>query len=411
MKRLAMPLLLLALIAVGGSQLPHLAAQAPPPPNPPSPPSLPSADAFTAPLQANPNMMAIPAQPVLSPYGTPEWRPPDPRIRELTERYNELEQQVLTERYNELEQQVMRTAQEFRQMHPEGQERDNLRQKIAELTQEQFQVRHQARQFEIEHLQNQLKELQEKLQRREERKDEIIERRVAQLTDQDQELRWEPLTPPGALTGGTPIWMPGPSDMSNLPGRPGAYVPGTSYATRSPMARPAEAYGRLPSYNPMAPAQSPAIAPPLSALPASRPMASPPQSVREAEARLEIAQRDLKRIKAQFDEGIIPSRELNQAEDAVQLAQITLQDAQLNHEARIKMLELDLRKTQAEFEAVRAELEALTQAHVADGSVSQAALRKAKAALVEKEVELERAKTMLELQQQHDQKSETTPGR
>ncbi|MHB8862308.1 MAG: TolC family protein [Pirellulaceae bacterium] len=404
MKRIAVPLLLCALIAMGGSQLPRLAAQAPPPPNPPSPPRVPSVPELPPMLpmpafqdsggnEADSVMFVQPNRMVHAPAS-----PPDPRVRELTERYNELEQQV------------MRMAQEFRQTRPEGQERDNLRQKIAELTQEQFQLRHQARQFEIEHLQNQLEELQEKLQRREERKDEIIERRVAQLTDQDQELRWEPLSPPGALTG-TPIWMPGPPGMSNLPGRPGAYIPGTSYAPSSPIARPAETYGRFPSYNSMTPAQSPAIAPPLSALPASRPMASPPQSVREAEARLEIAQRDLKRIKAQFDEGIIPSRELNQAEDAVQLAQITLQDAQLNHEARIKMLELDLRKTQAEFEAVRAELEALTQAHVADGSVSQAALRKAKAALVEKEVELERAKTMLELQQQHDQKSETTPGR
>ena len=115
-------------------------------------------------------------------------------------------------------------------------------------------------------------------------------------------------------------------------------------------------------------------------------------------------ERELEQIKAQFDAGMIHISEFSRAEGAVRLAQIAAEIARQEQEARIKMLELDLRKTEAEWAAAGAELDALSQAHERDrNAVTEAAIRKAKAVLAEKQVELERAKTMLEFQRQRSQ--------
>lgn len=403
MRRTIIPLLLLGIFAIGGSQLPSVTAQigttgsAPLPgpalSNPYSELQNPLSTGTAAPLRPD-GLAPVPVQPYgpMAPamasqspqffQGMADIRPRDPRVAELTERYNQLEQQV------------MQMAHEFRQMRPEGQEREPLRQKIAEVTQEQFQIRHQVRQLEIERLQNQLKELQEKLQRRAEMKDDIINRRVAQLTDQDDELRWDPMTPSG---GGMTLAVPQPP-MLNAPGMPGSYYPPPALAPRT-----ADPLGQQPSWRDSN--RNADLIPP--AAPDSPPPAMGPTSVREAEARLEIAQRELEQIKAQFDAGMIHMSEFSRAEGAVRLAQIAAETARQDQQARIKMLELDLRKTEAEFAAAGAELDALSQTHERDrNGVTEAAIRKAKAALAEKQVELERAKTMLEFQLQRAKKPE-----
>ena len=59
------------------------------------------------------------------------------------------------------------------------------------------------------------------------------------------------------------------------------------------------------------------------------------------------------------------------------------------------------RKTEAECAAAGAELDALMKAHEQDrNAVTETSIRKAKAVLAEKQVELERAQTMLEFQLQ-----------
>jgi hypothetical protein len=158
---------------------------------------------------------------------------------------------------------------------------------------------------------------------------------------------------------------------------------------------------------PGGPASNPAEDLILPATPGSPLPAMGPTSVREAEARLEIARRELEQIKAQFDAGLIHISEFSRAEGAVRLAQIAAETARQDQQARIKMLELDLRKTEAECAAAGAELDALSQAHEQDRSAgTEAAIRKAKAVLAEKQVELERAQTMLEFQLQRAKKPE-----
>ncbi len=413
MRRTIIPLLLLGFFAIGGSQLPSVTAQLRTTGSAPLPgPALsspyselqnPLSTGTAAPLRPD-GLAPVPVQPYgpMAPamasqspqffQGMADIRPRDPRIAELTERYNQLEQQV------------MQMAREFRQMRPEGQEREPLRQKIAEVTQEQFQIRHQVRQLDIERLQNQLKELQEKLQRREEMKDYIINRRVAQLTEEDDELRWDPMNPSG---GGMAMSLAVPQPpMLTAPGLPGSYYPPPVLAPRT-----ADPLGQMPggrASNPaedLIPPATPSNLPPVT--PGSPPPAMGPTSVREAEARLDIAQRELEQIKAQFDAGMIHMSEFSRAEGAVRLAQIAAETARQDQQARIKMLELDLRKTEAEFAAAGAELDALSQTHERDrNAVTEVDIRKAKAGLAEKQVELERAKTMLEFQLQRAKKPE-----
>ena len=143
MKQYSLPLLLLALLLVGASLLPNLiaqTAQAPPvvasgpgaPPQiPPGMPAVPmpphagdswahGAPRYVPALPSMPSMPGMPGMPGMpaempgmgmSPLVAPPLahvsRPADPRVVELTERYNKLEERV------------MQLAQEFRQLQSE----------------------------------------------------------------------------------------------------------------------------------------------------------------------------------------------------------------------------------------------------------------------------------------------------
>ena len=188
--------------------------------------------------------------------------------------------------------------------------------------------------------------------------------------------------------------------LLNAPGMPGSYYPPTAIAPRT-----ADPLGQMPGSgwresNPAADSIPPAT-------PGSPPPAMGPISVREAEARLEIARRELELIKAQFDAGMVHVSEFNRAEGAVRLAEIAAETARQDQQARITMLELDLRKTEAECAAAGAELDALMKAHEQDrNAVTETSIRKAKAVLAEQQVELERPQTMLEFQLQRAKKPE-----
>lgn len=382
MKRYILFPLLLTLV-VGTHELPRLIAQPAPPHL--APPQIPGAGdpaprlpvppppVFTpGPL---PGMGMPPGFGMLPGMGSPPPRsaqPPDPRVIELTNRYNQLEQEV------------MQLAQQFRQTAAEEEEeqRARLQQRIVEITEQQFQIKHEVRQMEVDRLQQQLTQLQEQLQRREERKEEIVSRRVAELTVQDDPLRWEPLTVPGTspASPGT-----GPAAPPTVP----TAVPHFSYPPIiGKPAAPRAGDARAPS---MPTVRDPATA----AVP----------SVTEAEARLAIAERDLARVKTLFESGTIPADQFAHAQDAVQLARLQLEEARQDHALKVKMLELDMREAEAACEAARAELDAVRQRsagelETADGA---AQLRRAEAVVLEKQTELERKRLILERQLQRAQ--------
>lgn len=377
MKRYGLSVCTVLVLAIAASTLSNLAAQvavpvpargtAPLAPVPPLPPSA----GVPAAVYGQSGMPAARWSGVGANYTTapvPAGPPADPRVAELTNNYNELEQHV------------MQLAQQYRRLAQDDENREKLQQQITELTTQQFQLRHEVRQMEVERLQKQLANLQEQLQRREEQKQAIVDRRVKQLTDQDDELRWEPLSMPGAYGG-----VAYPSAVTgSLAGMPGSWVPpAPSSPTYSPFGPPI-----VPAPKNVPPAPPETREPNVPALP----------TVPEAQARLEIADRDFARIKALHEAGAVPSGEFEHAQDAVRLAQIALEQAQRGQELRVNLLKLDARKAEAELESARAELAAAT--HLSEAKKDDAALRlaaqRAVAAVQAREMELQRAQTMLE---------------
>ncbi len=413
MKRYGLLWLMLAVMTIVIAQLPKLSAQtAPAPPVAPVPPAAgsevpelpprpappPQPDAPQAGASIGlPSMPGMPGGPGAE-YPGQTWaqiagrqvphvsRPVDPHVMKLTEEYNKLERQV------------MQLAHEFRRLPPEGEQREKLQQQIVETTEKQFQLRHEVRKVEIERLQKQLAELEHQLQQREERKKEIIDRRIAQLTNQGDALSWEPLTPPGANPYAAALGayygaMPG----SGVPNWFPPYGVGTS-----PVPGPFDPYGAGKGYlTPPPQLYVPYTDAPVAAAPQPREPA-PSSSVVEAQARLEIAERDLARIRALHDSATVPKSDLDRAEDAVRLARVHLEDARRDQELKVKMLELELQKGEADLAAAQAELAAIQQQaeEQKDDPGLTANMQRAAATVKQMELDLQRAKVLFERQLQ-----------
>ena len=247
----------------------------------------------------------------------------------------------------------MRVAAEYRQAKQDDDSRDELRQRIEELTEQQFQLRHEVRQFEIDRLQKELAQLQEQLRRREERKEEIIDRRVAQLTSQDDELRWDPLASPSASRPRTRQRC----TRCARRGRVAWRLP--RYRSRHPMGTCAPGYAAGASSPPRT--TDPSASPGIPSSTGSGTQPSRAMSVSEAEARLAIAQGELAKVKMQFDAGTIPTSELDRVTNTVRIATIQLEETRKAHEFQLQILTIELRKAEAELEAARAEKEAAAQ--------------------------------------------------
>ena len=129
-----------------------------------------------------------------------------------------------------------------------------------------------------------------------------------------------------------------------------------------------------------------------------------PPSVIEAQTRLEIAERDLARIKALHDAASVPKSELDRAEDAARLASIRLDEARRDQELKVKMMELDLQKGEADLAAAQAELQAIQQQaeQKKDDPGLAAESRRAATAVKQAEMEFQRAKLMFERQMQRE---------
>jgi hypothetical protein len=351
----------------------------------------------------------------------------DPRVRELTEKYNQLEQEVL------------QLASEFRRLAADSPEREAAIKKITEITQQQFQLRHDTRQREIEKLQKQLQDLQGKLQRREEKRDQIVQQRVEQLTDQKDELRWEPLDPAGV-------------DYFNQYGAGARYVPYGDVYRRGVAVPPAAVYGGQlippqadqPSFPHSArDDQQPATAPAIPGMPVNPDdpdnytmspmpnlMQGPPHaegmlppsdmdlttrnpvghSIKEAKVRLESAEQELQTVKAQFEAGLIPSRELQHAEAERKMAEAAFEMAKQQHDLLLKIRKVDMQMA----------AEALTAAQTAvdtrvrllgdrQDPVFDADMRNAQANLAQMKLKLARARAMLEAIEQQGEVKDPEP--
>ncbi len=321
--------------------------------------------------------------------------------------------------YMALEQKVRSLTEVFRQVKSDG-EREKLRQQLVELTTQQFEWRQQRRLAELDRLRQQMQDVESKVQRREELKQQIIERRVAQLTSEDAELQWDV---PSPAPIGRPVDMPGPAMLPNptygtpqpqvprdhpasendpfgpysyypphvpgayypphvpgapsLPGAPddpfGPNVPAAEATPTAPVAPPApEARGAEPEYRPINPA--------------------------EARIRLESAARILDRASQLFERDAISAGELQKAQDELSLAQAAFDAARREWEGRRKLLELDVRQMRLEVEAAKQKLATLREiAERSGAAVSQFEVQEKQTAVEKAEIALQRADTLLDM--------------
>ena len=69
-----------------------------------------------------------------------------------------------------------------------AEEAERVKDKIAELVREHFDVRQERRELELNHLRERLEQLEQSIERRNEARDEIISRRIAELTGEEHDL-------------------------------------------------------------------------------------------------------------------------------------------------------------------------------------------------------------------------------
>jgi len=310
------------------------------------------------------------------PAAIPPTRAADPRAAEFAKKYSELQTQIFG------------LVQKHRAAKDD--ERKRIRDQITELTTEQFDLRHLMREVEIERIKKHLREVEAKVDKREALRKEIIEKRIADLLNEDVEIQWETLP----IRGAGPQ-MPMTTEMREmrLPDGTSRRVPVIVYRDPQPPTplSPSDVVTPLPIERPQArPDTSPASTnfPSLVGGPA----------VAEAKARLDIAKRKLDRVRALAVRGVIAQSEIDEAQDEMELAQLAFERASMEFEGRKKLLEVGVRRAEVEVEKVQADLEeSLSINQRSPDSLPDATIRRQTAAVEEKKLALETAEVLLEL--------------
>jgi hypothetical protein len=110
------------------------------------------------------------------PRGPMGMMPNDPEMRELLMKDGQLEHDAY------------RLAGQYRQAT--GEAREKIKKEVEETVTKQFEVRQQRRNLELKHLEEQLKDLREAVEKREKARKELIEKRVSKLLGTDKELEF-----------------------------------------------------------------------------------------------------------------------------------------------------------------------------------------------------------------------------
>jgi hypothetical protein len=135
-------------------------------------------------------------------YGRPM---PGPPMDEMSLKENELERQ----------------SQELARKYGSAQNRDDknkLRDQLNEVLQKQFDAQQQRRKKEIDRIEERLKSLRELLQKREDRKGSIVQRRLEQMIEEAEGLGWT-TTEPGRVL---PSMRPS-TTVPALPAKPNGF--------------------------------------------------------------------------------------------------------------------------------------------------------------------------------------------
>jgi uncharacterized protein YdcH (DUF465 family) len=101
-------------------------------------------------------------------------------------RHNDPEMFRLLQEDNELDRNTRELGMQFRQAPPE--QRERMKQEIHKLVSKQFEIRQQRRTLELKRIEGVLQRLREAIERRAKNREQLVERRVSELTGREDEL-------------------------------------------------------------------------------------------------------------------------------------------------------------------------------------------------------------------------------
>lgn len=101
-------------------------------------------------------------------------------------RQNDPEMFRLVQEDDELDRRTHELGTQFRQAPPE--QRERMQRELREMVNKQFEVRQQRRTLELKRIENELQRLREAIERRAKNREQLIERRVAELTGREDDL-------------------------------------------------------------------------------------------------------------------------------------------------------------------------------------------------------------------------------
>jgi hypothetical protein len=310
-------------------------------------------------------------------------------------------------------------------------DKNSLRDQIVNATTIQFELRQQVRERELEQLKKRLTNVETTVKKRNELKEEIVEKRVADILREPDQLDWEPLgTSPASMFADRPSSsyaktrvMPGPN--STRVGRTVVRVEQTTIVdadgNERVIARPIyetvyEEIGptgsepatgtQPPSGNVLPgpviqpnPSRLDPFNPPRSAANDYRSISPTNMTIAEAEARVRFAEAKRDQLRSKGG-GNIDRSELKSLDAELDLAKLILARTQVEYEGRTKLLELDVRQAQANCEQARAALAEATEINKRSRhAIPEPQVVTLRAAVEQANISLERANTVLELHQ------------
>jgi hypothetical protein len=329
--------------------------------------------------------------------------------------------------YQELQDDINKLLQRRHDPNSESQWAE-LRQQIVEATAKQFDLRQQLREREIEQLKQRLAEVESTVENRNKLKDEIVEKRVAEILREPDQLQWEPLgiSPP---PNGPAMLLPSYGSTPAPPAQ--TYVPRTvtrihrettvdEKGNKQTVDRPIQetVYGEVEpvrivpipddsTSTPLASARESAIA-----FLSQQQLAPTTLSVAEARARVRIAEskRD-NMIRRGYKGDVDAAMEVKTLTAELELAKVMLAQAEAEYEGRTKLLELEVRRQESALglaSAVLAETQEINKRSPKTIPPTQVVAQEA--AVEQARIELDRAKTLLEVHQKSNATQENLPG-
>jgi hypothetical protein len=356
--------------------------------SPKAPPRSASATATRSPNVYNPNLSLPSPVPVPQPQVAATTMPPtaSPLYRTATlpngleVRY--IQQQSildpkLAQEYSKLEEQALQAARELRSgapaEKPNEKQLEQSRKKLADLVARAFDKRQEVQQQEVKQLKERLEKVQASLSKRDSHRQEIIDKRVAELLDEDRDLRW---------------------DIVAAPSHSYAVAPQLQTVEVNPVVPPTQ---RFYDYHDQAPSSfRPAIRTPVPVSPAPTAFRSlpPPVPVEpgvSAPQGTPVFNSNVGLMKAED--------ELAEAESRVKQKKAQRDYIRRELETQLRILELDVQAAQARVESAKSNLEEMMDTkRRAPGTFGPADVRKVKGEADQAEYQLEKAKALLELQ-------------